>query len=773
MSQIKELLDYQIYPALYQRIESALPEFRFKRIEKGYQSTTDLKIDGSTGQKGKVYIYDNNISHLKDYTRDHISIWDYIQKRDNLTNFGVLKRLCELSGVLLPETNDNDLEAINKSNRLSHIWEDANKFFVDCLDTTDAQEYRDYLKDRGLENIPEFGFIPSQEDLFEHLKALEHKEEDYKSIELIQSIGNTHKLTLPWRDPLGRVKGIAVRNINYTDGDKFPKYLYSTKLDKSVLFNLKAVKGDKDLIIVEGLIDCLAASRELDNVVALGGASLNKEQIETAIKYGAKKITLCLDNDKAGKEGTLKAIDVIRKAGLPCYVASLSEGIKDPDEYICKNGIDSFKELISNSERYYAYLLDEIIVPYLGKDNLTDKETDKIINDTWDLFLDIKDSLDKQLFYATIERFTNNSVTREGYKAKAEELQKERNRLIQETNLKKLLSDTKELIDKGKLTQAQDLFLERNKEIKIQMAEDLIFKPKFYDFIEDISNSSTPLNTGIKSLDANIKIPLGAITLVAGRPAHGKTTFMFNLMLSMSKEYPDKRFYFFTLEEEYKNIMVKILNRLIEYPVKGGKSIPLTDPKNPGLITNEQIIRAYLKDHREDVDLIEAGKKKLKELIDSEKIVIMDKPNNVEELSLVINHLHKKENIGAVFIDYIQRLKIKQKNQDRRVEINNISDYILNNIAKETGLAVILGAQLNRDTKGGSPKLENLKESGNLEEDANLVLSVYQEAMETDKEEKKGQVVDLEIKVLKNRDGEPNKPIPLGFDRWCRKINDE
>lgn len=767
MSEIKELLDYQIYPALYQRIQEALPEFEFKRISKGYQSGNGLKTDGTKGQTGKVYIYDNNISHLIDYTRAPVSIWDYLQEKDSLTNYQVLRLLSDLSGVSFPENNNQDLEEVKKLNTRAQLWEEANSFFIKQLENNqEAQEYRDYLKNRGLEDIKDFGFIPSQEALYEHLKTLGHKEEDYQNISLAKSIGNTHKLTLPWRDPLGRVKGITVRNINHKPEDQLPKYLYSTGLEKSSLFNLSAIKGDKDLIIVEGLIDCLRATHKgFNNVVALGGASLNKEQIEIAIKYGAKKVTLCLDNDKAGKEATLKVIDVIRRAGLPCYVASLPEGIKDPDDYILKYGFENFKEnVIDQAERYYSYLLEEITAPYKEKEKLTDKETDKLINDTWSLFLDIKDPLDKELFYTTIEIMTKNSITREGYKAKAEELKRERNRSIQDNKLKNLLEGTEELRKTGKLTEAQDFLLQGNKEIKIQTAEELIFKPKYSDFINDISNSSTPLKTGISLLDDNFRIPVGAITLIAGRPGHGKTTFMFNLMLSMSEVYPDKKFYFFTLEEEYQNIYIKILNRLIEYPKKYPTN-SFIDPKHTELITNEQIIRQYLKDKRDDLPFIEGAKKKLKELIDSEKIVIMDKPNSIEELSLVINHLHKKENIGAVFIDYIQRLRTKEKTGDRRLEINYISDYILNHIAKETGLPVILGAQFNRESTE-SPTLHNLKESGNLEEDTNLVLSVYVK----NQEEK---TTSLEIKALKNRDGQVNKTVTLAWDKESRKIGYE
>ena len=112
MSTTKELLNDEIYPALYSQIDRALPEFKFKKTSNGYISTTDIKITGEKGKVGKVYIYNNNISHLIDYTRASISLWNYIQQRDKLnTNREVLQRLAELSGVKLPQ-NEKEIQIL-------------------------------------------------------------------------------------------------------------------------------------------------------------------------------------------------------------------------------------------------------------------------------------------------------------------------------------------------------------------------------------------------------------------------------------------------------------------------------------------------------------------------------------------------------------------------------------------------------------------------------------------------------------------------------------
>lgn len=774
MNTIKDLLDYQIYPNIYSKLIDIFPEFSFKKIKTGYQSSSDLKIDSTKGLEGKVYAYDNNISHFIDYTRGSISIWDYIQNKKGLTNFETLQILSQMAGIVLPESfKGEEFEIIKEINKKSQIWEDSYQFFIDCLNNSEneyfnqAKKIKTYLLERGYSdndiNLMQLGFIPSQKALNDYLLKKDYKEEDIKSIELNIMIGESHKLTIPYREPTGRIRGISVRNINYKEGDKLPKYLYSTGLKRDdILFNLKAIRGDRDLILVEGPLDALYASvKGFDNVSALGGTSLNLKQVETAKRYGAKKITLILDNDNAGKQATIKAIDVIRNSDLKAYVATLPEGIKDPDQLIREKGEDSFKQVIQKAETYFSFLIDHITSPYSDKE-ITDKDRDEIITATYDISLNIFDPIDKEIFYAVIQELTNGAVTREGFNAKAKELKLERQKQKQERDINNLIINIQDLIKIGKVNQSIELLEEGNKKLKIESAQDLIERYTFQDFINEIKLTPPTLKTGITTLDNFCGIPHGAITLVAGRPSHGKTTFMFNLMLNMSYVYPRKKFYFFSYEEQKKFILIKILNRLIN------KDILISN--YTGLSTNLERLKAYLKDNRTDITYIEEGKQKLKSMLEKGNIEIIDKPYVVEDLASVINHLHSKESIGAVFIDYIQRIRTNFKNQDKRIEIANISDYILNNIAKETGLPVILGAQFNRGA-GESPKLEHLKEAGNLEEDANLVLSVYQEARENDSSSGKRDV-ELEIKALKNRDGAVNNKTVLKFDRYTGNICD-
>jgi replicative DNA helicase len=289
---------------------------------------------------------------------------------------------------------------------------------------------------------------------------------------------------------------------------------------------------------------------------------------------------------------------------------------------------------------------------------------------------------------------------------------------------------------------------------------------------EEISTIPSAYQTGYLSLDSFVGFTPGAISLIAGRPSHGKTTLLYNLLLEMSRLYPGETFYYFTYEEPVKNLAIKLLNRLTATDLSGyyGDFKELAKP------TNYELIKAYIKAGRTDIQEIEEGKRKLQELIDRGRIKIIDRNYSVEELHTLLAYLNKKEKIGAIIIDYIQRMRTERRTQDKRTEIAHISDQVLQ-IAKDSGLPIILGAQLNREATA-KPRLENLKEAGNLEEDANTVISVYNDSREQE-ENSQGETykgvreVELELKVLKNREGEVNQVATLLFDKWTGVITDK
>lgn len=293
------------------------------------------------------------------------------------------------------------------------------------------------------------------------------------------------------------------------------------------------------------------------------------------------------------------------------------------------------------------------------------------------------------------------------------------------------------------------------------------------EWLEELAKNVPGNQTGYKNLDDAISINPGAVTLIAGRPRHGKTTFMLNLLLQQAEIYKDKKFIFFTYEEPAKNILIKLLNNLTAIDLSS-HFIHLENGKK----TNYDFLKLYLRSRLllPNIKEIEQGKDLLGELIDGNRIEIVDANYPVEQLREIILRQAQTEPIGGVFFDYIQRMKTSAYTEGIRTKIAHISDQ-LKDIAKDSEIPLVVGSQMNRAATGETkkPTLENLKETGNLEEDANTILSVYCESAEKE-EDSEGQSfernVSLEIKVLKNREGESNKKTSLLWDRYTGKIID-
>jgi replicative DNA helicase len=416
------------------------------------------------------------------------------------------------------------------------------------------------------------------------------------------------------------------------------------------------------------------------------------------------------------------------------------------------------------------------------KGSLDAEDIDSLLSEAVTIASNLREPTDRDRFtklFTTLDAVKDLGITEESLKATEEKLRYKADQEKKDRSLSKLLDNVTELREQGKLKEAFTTLEASLQNIKTDSGKDLLpVTLTSEDIFSQIAETAPAFKTGYKSLDEFVGFTPGAITLVAGRPSHGKTTFMFNLLLEMSKFYgaEDYKFYFFTYEEPLKNLSVKLLNRFIGEDLSQhyGSFTALARP------TNYEFVKAYIKAKRTDIETIEKGKEMFRHYTDSGLITVIDRNYSVEELASLTAYLTRREKIGAVFIDYIQRMRTERKTQDKRTEIAHISDQVLQ-IAKENNLPLILGAQLNRATTQGAikkPSLENLKEAGNLEEDANTVLSVYNESREKDEDSggasySKQREVDLEIKALKNREGEVNQTALLTFDKWTGLIKEK
>ncbi len=771
----------ELYPTLYPQIPQALPEHSWTEDRRGWKSKTYL--NGSPHEKGrsdKTKILKEAPGFIFEEGGERKSLVDYVIERDRLPFIDAVKKLAEVAGLQLPGLDVKDQDSYRRAQQRSSLMEEAAGYMRWSLlhaDGARAEAVRKYLQEQrgySMEDVEAMGlgYLPSWEKLKAYLVGEGHTEqaiEEALTIGKDGRLGDTHTLAIPYRTG-SRIQGYAFRSVTGAE----PKYLNSAGMDrKAGLFNLSPLKGTKDLVVVEGYLDALhATAKGMENVVAVGSAGLSPEHVQDAVAKGARKVTLCFDADQAGREGTDRALEVLKAfPSLKAYVAELPAGEggekMDPDQLIVEQGLDAFRAVVTSARPRWEYELEKLLEPFSRETELQPKEVDQLLERAVVTATEIAEPMDRDRFRsAFVDSVVGLGVTKESLEGAEDRLRYDRKKDQEKQALEKLLRTVGKDLDAGEPGAAIDRLGEGLQSLRAVRGADLLLPVTFGGWLESMRSSLPALQTGYPSLDAVARIPQAAITLVAGRPSHGKTTVMFNLLLSMAELYPTKRFLFFTYEEPSAHILTKLLNRTL--------GVDLQHLYHEyGTHNNYAFLKGYLRNGRTDVAEVERAKEKLRDLLEAGRIQVVDGNYSVEDLDAILaGEVKKGPELGAVFLDYIQRMSTSRQTQDKRTEVAHISDQVLQ-IAKRTGLPIILGAQLNR-AGAGSPSLENLKEAGNLEEDANLVLSIYNESREKEPPEggSWGREVELELCTLKNRDGEPNAKVRLSFDRWTGVVKE-
>jgi DNA primase catalytic core len=798
MSNITDWIKYELYPTLFESIDTALPEFNFKRRGRNWISSNKLKITGEDGDSiGKVYVWETASGFIKDFTREASSIVDYVIKRDGVEFIEAVKTLADATGLEIPTNPNFNKEDYQSYKDKATLLEDCNSYFIYCLEnSTGADEVKAYLSSRGYSEEVikdmELGFIPSQDKLYEYLTETKKYSNSLvdEVVKLNKRIGSTHSLSIPYRSG-GSVKGFKFRTI----GDHSPKYLNSTGLDRlGGFFNLLGIKGDKDIVIVEGELDSLhATAKGVDNIVATGGSSIAPEQVKDAIKRGAKSFTLCFDKEPNKEDETAKritsAIEVILGEGVNrIYIVNLPDlgGDKtDPDRLIKESGAESFKQCIKEALPYYEYNLQETLNKY-GKIEeaqgcLTKKDEDKLLDEIVETSTTIPDPTDRDRYkkmFTSLEAIKGLGITEESLSITVDRLTATRDKEAQSKEFKKLLNEATQLQNKGEVDKALELLNSKVKEVKLQDKatefSNLLKSTTESEIKERQANKPESLNSGYNIGGEPLLLPSGAISILTAPTSHGKTTFLINLALNVANEYKNKEVYLFSYEEDGDSIIANALNSYLDIDLS---------------TKNRRTIKSYFATGSTEYvksgsrDYFNATKDRFfKELIEPKRLNIHYSNYDSDTLIEAIRYLHKNTNIGAVFIDYIQLLNLPQgkyKTYSRQEEIKEIC-IALKDVAVETGLPIILGAQFNR-TVVNQLQLHptRIGEAGDIERVANLIVGFWNNNLPTIASE--GEQKEIKSKgfntpdtlyttILKNRGGRVGLEEALEFNGNTGKI---
>lgn len=227
-----------------------------------------------------------------------------------------------------------------------------------------------------------------------------------------------------------------------------------------------------------------------------------------------------------------------------------------------------------------------------------------------------------------------------------------------------------------------------------------------------------------------IKIPRGQISLICGLPGHGKSTFLLNIALRLAHTQREGKIIYLTYEESKKRTIPKIIS--LAY----GKSLNKSNVTYGGNIDR---IREYYKDKTDyiaDVAGLKEAISKINDMRKSGKLKIVSPDcSSLDIVSALRSYLSEsKENITAVFVDYIQYLN-SGRGLDTLSDIYQVAKDFLD-FAKETNIPVIAAAQLNREAEnpekmGG----KNIADSANLTRLADTIICLWNSTKEDDVKE--------------------------------------
>ncbi len=344
------------------------------------------------------------------------NVFTFIMEYENYTFMEALKHLAERAGVALPE-QEYSQEARRQSDlkgRLLEANKQAAKYFYYQLVSPRGQAAHEYLVNRGLteETIKQFGLGYSNkfsDDLYKYLKGLGYEDVFLKQSGLVsidEQRGGTDKfwnrVMFPIMDVNHRVIGFGGRVM----GEGMPKYLNSPEtllFDKSrnlYGLNYARVSRKTQLLICEGYMDVIALHQAgFTNAVAALGTAFTMFHANLLKRY-TNEVLLTFDSDGAGIQAALRAIPILKEAGLSIKVVDMKP-YKDPDEFIKALGPIEYQKRIDVAKGSFFFEIDILQNEF----NLDDPEQKtKFFHETAKKLTGFKEELERNFYIDSVAK---------------------------------------------------------------------------------------------------------------------------------------------------------------------------------------------------------------------------------------------------------------------------------------------------------------------------------------------------------------------------------
>ena len=311
------------------------------------------------------------------------NVFTFIMEYENQTFPEAMKVLADRAGIALPEAEltEEQKRERNKRQLLLEINKTAANYFYYQLNNEQGQQAREYLENRKLSKETQIHFglgyaSKYSNDLYLYLKKKGYSDQILKETGLL-TYDEKHgahdkfwnRVMFPIMDVNNKVIGFGGRVM----GDGTPKYLNSPEtmlFDKSRnLYGLNYARTSRKsyMIICEGYMDVIAMHQAgFTNAVASLGTAFTMQH-SVLLKRYTQEVRLAYDSDGAGQKAALRAIPILKSAGINVRVIHMNP-YKDPDEFIKNLGTEAFQERIDAAESSFMFEISVLEKNYKQSD---------------------------------------------------------------------------------------------------------------------------------------------------------------------------------------------------------------------------------------------------------------------------------------------------------------------------------------------------------------------------------------------------------------------
>jgi DNA primase len=346
--------------------------------------------------------------------------FNFLMEMEGLNFPEAIKRVADISGVMLPEPVDDEQfkKSKKKSDERKKLADqviELNQFALEFWErelaesNNDANKAREYLINRGITEDTQktfrIGYAPETWDSIMNL--LKEKGADDKLIALsgLVSVNEEKKRTydrfrgrliFPVLDVNGKPIAFGARILDkgepkYLNSPETPAYIKGNNLYG--LFQNKAeIKRQKFVILVEGYLDLISLYQfGVKNTVASLGTAFTPEQAKLLSRF-ARKTVVNYDGDSAGVKAARRAIEPLLAEDFEIKVLTLPNG-QDPDDFIRASGLESYNKRRSKAVPHLQFVFDQALQ---GRNVRIPKHRTEVITDVLPVIIAVREKTEKR-----------------------------------------------------------------------------------------------------------------------------------------------------------------------------------------------------------------------------------------------------------------------------------------------------------------------------------------------------------------------------------------